>query len=247
MKTPQTWLFTTPITHRGLFDENKPENTAPAFLTAIENGYAIETDVQMTKDGVLVCYHDDNLKRLTGIDKDIRELNYSEIKDLCPLNKTYKILTFEEFLNLIDGKTPILIEMKSQKYPGLEDKLVEMLKTYKGPFAVQSFNPKMIKKVHKLEKSFTVGVLTTRDIASKYSKITKLFMRRFWFRFAMKFDFLSMRVKDIPVNVKILPKYKNIIAWIITNEEELLIAEKHAKNIIFEKQLKSLGKFELTK
>ncbi|MDE7454853.1 MAG: glycerophosphodiester phosphodiesterase, partial [Clostridia bacterium] len=62
------WLTETYVAHRGLFDNNNgvPENSLPAFSKAVEQGYAIETDVQMSKDGVLVVFHDDSLKRMTG-------------------------------------------------------------------------------------------------------------------------------------------------------------------------------------
>ena len=84
MKKFSEWIYNTPIAHRGLHNEFYPENTEGAFLNAISHGYAIETDVQMTKDGVLVIHHDDDLKRSLNIEKNIRDLNYSEFKDLTP-------------------------------------------------------------------------------------------------------------------------------------------------------------------
>ena len=72
------WLYETPIAHRGLFDENYPENTQPAFQKAIDLGYGIEMDLHMTIENVLVVYHDNNLKRVCGVDKDIRNTTYEE-------------------------------------------------------------------------------------------------------------------------------------------------------------------------
>lgn len=236
-----TWLYSTPIAHRGLFDKNYPENTAPAFLEAIKCGYAIEFDVQMTFDKQLVVYHDDNMLRGLGIDKDIRDVNYSEIKDLKPFNKEYGILTFSEFLKLIDGKVPLLIELKHQKYKGIEELVLKELESYNGLFAIESFDPNVIYRVNKLKPEYTVGVLCTRQPKTK-SKILKAFMNNFGFRLYVKFDFLSVRVKDLPVNYKKIKKY-NIVTWTIKTEEELKIAEKYAKNIIFEKTVPSLSKF----
>ncbi len=240
-KNDISWLLNTPITHRGLFDENYPENTAPAFESAIKYGYAIEMDVQMTSDNVLVVYHDDNLLRVCGVDKDIRETTYEELKSLRPNGKDYPILTFKEFLDLVDGRTPLLIEVKHQKRKGIEELLVKELDNYKGLFAVQSFNPNIVKRVYNLRPKFTVGVLCTREPKIK-SKIVKAFMNNFGFRLYVPFDFLSVRVKDLPINYKMIKKY-NIITWTIKTEEELKIAEKYAKNIIFEKTVPNLSKF----
>ena len=240
-KNDITWLLTTPIAHRGLFDENYPENTAPAFEAAVELGYAIELDVQMTSDDVLVVYHDDNLLRVCGVDKDIRETTYEELKSLRPNGKEFPIMTFKEFLGLIDGRTPLLIEVKHQIRNGIEALLVEELDNYKGLFAVQSFNPNIVKRVNKLRPNFIIGVLCTRAPKIK-SKIVKTFMNLFGFRLYVPFDFLSVRVKDLPINYKMIKKH-NIITWTIKTEEELKIAEKYAKNIIFEKTVPSLSKY----
>ena len=241
IKKDISWLLSTPIAHRGLFDENYPENTQPAFEEAIKLGYGIELDVQMTIDNVLVVYHDDNLKRACDVDKDIREITYEELKTLRPNGKEYPIMTFKEFLSYVNGRTPLLIEVKHQKRKGIEELLVKELDGYKGLFAVQSFNPNIVKRVSVLRPDFIVGVLCTREPSVK-SKLIKAFMNYFGFRLYVKFSFLAVRVKDLPINYKMIKKY-NIITWTIKTEEELKIAEKYAKNIIFEKTVPSLSKF----
>lgn len=241
-KTDISWLLSTPITHRGLFDENYPENTAPAFQRSISLGYAIEMDVQMTIDGVLVVYHDDNLKRVCGVDKDIRDTTYEELKSLRPMGKDYPILTFSEFLRIVDGKVPLLIEVKHQKRKGIEELLVKELDGYNGLFAVQSFNPNIVKRVSVLRPKFTVGVLCTREPSKIAPKIISKLMNVFAFKLYVPFDFLSVRVEDLPINYKLIKKY-NIIAWTIKTEADIKIAEKYAKNIIFEKTVPTLSRF----
>ena len=241
-KNDITWLLNKPIAHRGLFDENFPENTQPAFEKAIELGYAIEMDVQMTIDNVLVVYHDDNLLRVCGVDKDIRETTYQELKALRPMGKDYPIMTFNEFLSFVDGRTPLLIEVKHQKRKGIEELLVKELDNYKGLFAVQSFNPNIVKRVSVLRPNFIIGVLCTREPSKIAPKIVSKLMNLFAFKLYVPFDFLSVRVKDLPINYKMIKKY-NIITWTIKTEDELKIAEKYAKNIIFEKTVPSLSKF----
>ena len=104
------------IAHRGIFDnETVPENSIPAFKKAIKENIPIELDVQLTKDNVLVVFHDDNLSRMTGKDIDIQKVNYSEIKDVKLLNTNEVIPTFEEILKLVDNKVLLNIEIKSNR------------------------------------------------------------------------------------------------------------------------------------
>ena len=241
-KIYDTWLYNTPISHRGLHNDVFPENTEPAFLNSISHGFAIETDIQMTLDGVLVCYHDNNLLRGCNIDKDIRTLNYSEIKDLKVFGSEYGILTFEEFLILVDGQVPIMLEIKHQLQKGIEQKVINALKNYKGKLALQSFNPNIVRNLLKLEPSYVAGVLCTREYSPLVPKIVNKMIHNFWFKIYVPFDFLSIRVEDLEVSYKQVKKYK-IITWTVKNENDLKLAEKYALNIIFE-NINDLGKFE---
>ncbi len=237
------WLFNVAIAHRGLFDENSPENTISAFENAINLGYAIETDVHMTTDGILICFHDNNAKRLCGVDKDIRDMSYNEVKELEILKSGLKIPTFLEVLELVDGKVPLCIEIKQQKNSGLEEKIVEILRNYKGEFVIQSFDPFMIKRIQKLESSFIRGVLTTNEKLPGYPKIVDFFMQRFGFKFFVKFDFLNIRVEDLEYHKKRARKY-NVICWTTKSDSDILIAKKYAKNVVFEKTVNNLDVFD---
>lgn len=241
-KKNDLWLYKTPITHRGLFDENYPENTQPAFQRAIDLGYGIEMDVQMTLDNVLVVYHDDNLKRVCGVDKDIRDVTYEELKTLRPNGKNYPIMTFKEFLDFVDGKVPLLVEVKHQKRKGIEQLIVKELRNYKGNFAVQSFNPNIVYRLTKLAPEFVAGVLVTREPSKLAPKLINKLIHAFAFKLYIKFEFLSLRAVDLPVSYKKVGKYK-VITWTVKTQEDLENAEKYADNIIFEKCVPSLGSF----
>lgn len=243
MSKNNNWVYTIPIAHRGLHDNLFPENTKPAFENAISNGYAIETDIQMTVDGVLVCYHDDSLLRGANIDKDIRKLTLQEVKAIKVFNSDNGILTLDEFLDLVDGKVPIMFELKTQITSGLEEKFVNRLNSYKGDFAVKSFNPLMIKKITKLAPSYYVGVISTQENLKGVNNIILYMMHHFWFTKYVKCNFLSVRNEDLEKVHKKIKKY-NVITWTVNSEEKLKIAEKFAKNIVFEYPLRNLGKFE---
>ena len=131
------------IAHRGLYNnkEGIVENTIKAFNKAIEKGYAIELDVQILKDGNLIVFHDDNLLRLTGINKRVYDSTLEYIKSVNLLNTNEKIPTLKETLDVILGKVPLVIEIKSGIFShNIEKKIYEVLKEYKGKFCIESFN-----------------------------------------------------------------------------------------------------------
>ena len=140
------WMYKNPIAHRGYYNNSNGviENSKTAFELAIKNNYNIEMDISLTKDEEIIVYHDDDFKRLLKVDKKVSEMTLEEIKQLRYENSSDDILTFKEFLELIDGKTGLVIEYKSQNKKRnyiLCEKSMELLKDYKGNYVVQSFDP----------------------------------------------------------------------------------------------------------
>ena len=113
------WLTDIYIAHRGLFDNNSdvPENSVPAFELAVKNNFGIETDVQMTKDGVLVVFHDDTLKRMTGKDGKLADFTFDELRKLRLLNTDCVIPTFDEFLQAANGVN-LVVDLKLRRWNG---------------------------------------------------------------------------------------------------------------------------------
>lgn len=145
------WLTDIFIAHRGLFNNaDIPENSIPAFEKARENDFGIETDVQMSSDGVLVVFHDDTLKRMTGADGLVCEKTFAELRELRLLDTDCQIPTFEEFLQSAGGVN-LIVEIKKHKNIGeLEQKVVDALANYKGNYCMESFDPFIVRwfKVH---------------------------------------------------------------------------------------------------
>ena len=132
--------------HRGLHNELAPENTLVAFQLAIDHGYGFELDVQRTKDNILVVLHDHNLKRTCGLDKEINELTYDQIKELKVFNSDQHIPLFEEVLALVSGKVPMIIEIKqNSKDPTTCELTAKYLDNYQGAFCIESFHPYAVK------------------------------------------------------------------------------------------------------
>ncbi len=227
------FLFTTPIAHRGLWNDNIIENSIPAYLNAVKHGFAIEIDLYLSKDGVLFSFHDINLKRMTGVDALITDKTFDEIKALNLLGSDLTVPTFDEVLSAVDGKVPLLIEIKDQPDKTCVDKTVNRLKSYKGEFALQSFNPLYIKRIKKLAPTFLRGVLGTEIKQQDKSKFTNFIIRKMPLNFLIKPDFISYSYSGLPLKKRKV-KNKAVIAWTVTNNKTAAALTPFVDNIIFE-------------
>lgn len=150
--------------HRGLYDNSgaAPENSLPAYALAVQHGYGIEFDIRMTKDRQLVLIHDPNLLRTSGIDKKIENLTYAELKKYRLFDSQASIPTLTELLSLVDGKVPLIVEIKSENaaYQDLCQRVCETLDSYYGPFMVESFNPLVLAYFKKYRPRYIRGQLS---------------------------------------------------------------------------------------
>ena len=233
----KTWLVETPIAHRGLHDKNTPENSLSAFAKAVEKGYAIELDVQLLADGTIVVFHDDSLARMTGNDGYIKYLNKDDLKALKLKGSKETIPTFEEALKVIDGRVPVLIEIKNQYKVGkLEQEVIDILKNYQGEYAVQSFNPFSLGYLKEHAPNILRGQLSGTFKHSKLAWIKRFLLKRM--RFNKKVSephFISYEASALPN--RFVRKYKKLplLAWTVRSKEEYLKVVKYCDNIIFEK------------
>ena len=232
----KSWLVETPIAHRGLHDKVSRENSLSAFSKAIEKGYAIELDVQLLSDDTVVVFHDDSLSRMTGNDGYIKFLNKEDLKVLKLAGSKEHIPTFEEVLKLVDGKAPLLIEIKNQfKVGKLEQKVIDMLKNYKGEFAIQSFNPFSLQYIKNHAPNFLRGQLSGYFKGEKLAWIKKFLLKRMSFnKSTSEPNFISYDASTLPN--RFVKKYKKLplLAWIVRSKEEYLKVIKYCDNIIFE-------------
>ncbi len=134
------------IAHRGLHDTTRPENSLAAYAAAIAAGYTIETDVHLTADGEVVVFHDETLTRMCGVDGVVEETTLAQLKTLRLKNSEETIPTLAEFLELVAGQVPLLIEFKvHQKDTVPLCKAVDrVLANYKGEYIIQSFYPPVL-------------------------------------------------------------------------------------------------------
>lgn len=237
------WLFDRPIAHRGLHDAQYPENSLPAFQKAIERNFNIEIDVHLSRDKHLVVFHDDNLKRVCGIDKLVRKCTLAELKSFKLNGTEYTIPTFEEFLALVDGKVGILCEIKGVN--PLDNSIVKATiaasKNYKGNIALQSFNFGAVKYARNHCELPTGGLYTWCSPDTKNPRwFFAGWMGKMWLTKATKAQFVAYDIRacapELSENkwLKKMGTKLPVLNWTVNTKERIETARKYANNIIFE-------------
>lgn len=186
------------IAHRGLHSvyDNTPENSIPAFKKAIEHSVAIETDVHITKDNKLVVFHDDNLKRMCSLDAKPEDLTLEELTKLKLGGTEFTIPSFEEFLKLVDGRVPLMIELKtrsSKTCNRLCSAVDKAMSGYNGKYFIQSFYPFAVAWYRKNNKQVLRGQLSSGYFDEK-TFVMKL-LSFLMFNFIGRPDFVSYEAK----------------------------------------------------
>jgi glycerophosphoryl diester phosphodiesterase len=157
--------FLRPIAHRGLHHAKRGivENTAPAFLAAIDKGYGIECDVRPAADGLPVVFHDETLKRLVDGSGPVARVTQRHLKTLRHRIGGAQILTFAELLDLVSGRVPLLIEIKSEWEAPQKSFLKQIAATasaYNGPIALMSFDPAIMTGIRSLAPNLPRGMIS---------------------------------------------------------------------------------------
>lgn len=232
------FLKETIIAHRGVHSKEKNiiENSIESFQKAIEKNYIIELDVHYLKDGEVVVFHDDNIERITGINKKIKDCTYEEIRNIKLYNQNTYIPKFSDVLKLVDEKVPILIELKNDNKTGLlEEKLMENLRNYNGKFAIQSFNPFSVKWFKDNYPDIIRGQLVCKFKNGKMNKIKKLLLKNMFFNFITKPDFISYNTEDLSYEEAIkIKRGKFLLGWTVRSKEKYDELIKYYDNLICE-------------
>ncbi len=210
------------IAHRGLWDDDVPENSLRAFKRCVEKRIPIELDVHILKDGNLVVFHDNNLIRMTGMDAKIRKMTLEDVEKLRLLHSEERIPKLTDVLKLVDGKVLLDIELKGD---GRGFKIcrhfAELMDGYKGEFFVKSFNPLFIMWFRLFRPLYTRGLLASKFKKSKIFKPVKFILANMWLNFLCKPDFIAYKYDDLP-NKRIEKLYEKgmpIILWTVRSEK----------------------------
>jgi glycerophosphoryl diester phosphodiesterase len=158
-------VFVRPIAHRGLHNPllGLIENTAPAFAAAIARGYGIECDLQPLSDGTPVVFHDETLARLIDAPGRIDALTPAQASKLRYRDQETGIIGLGAFLDLVNGRVPLLIEIKSEwatPRPAFLKRIAALAVSYKGPLALMSFDPAVMAQIRQLAPAVPRGIVS---------------------------------------------------------------------------------------
>lgn len=234
------------IAHRGLFDNKRgiPENSLPAFRHAVEHGYGIELDVQMTTDHKLVVFHDESLKRMCGIDKPLHECSYAELQEYRLLDTDEKIPLYVDVLKVIAGKVPLIMEVKSEgdwkNTTKLAAKMMDQYqKHYHGVYCMESFHPMAVQWYKKHRPEIIRGQLSSdyfRD-GTKKNPIGKFVLSSLLMNCFSRPDFIAYNhLFADQFSYKILRKLfvAEHVCWTIKSKEQLEKAKEIFQVFIFD-------------
>ncbi|HZZ61745.1 MAG TPA: glycerophosphodiester phosphodiesterase family protein [Roseiarcus sp.] len=246
------WLIEGPIAHRGLHDvaQGVIENTLDAAKAAIQAGFAIECDVQLSADGQAFVFHDDTLDRLTDRTGALIERSATEIAGARISSAGASPPTFAEFLGLVAGRTPVVCELKSRfdRDWRIADRIAALATSYDGPLAFKSFDPNLVAYLRLCwpllgpkGRPCPVGIVAEAsyddpawDFLTEEQKRECVdweeLMRR-------QPDFLSFKVDDLPHKTPFFMKQLYglpVMTWTVRTADQREAARKWADQIIFE-------------
>jgi glycerophosphoryl diester phosphodiesterase len=162
-------FFTRPITHRALHDRKagRVENSVKSIQAALDAGYGIEMDVQLTSDDHAMVFHDDTLDRLTAETGPVRDRTRAALEAIPLTDDGGMIPSLEAVLAMVDGKVPLLIEIKDQdgemgpNVGPLEKAVCAALEDYSGDVALMSFNPHAVAACAQYAPDIPRGITTS--------------------------------------------------------------------------------------
>lgn len=239
--------FLRPIAHRGLHHAKKGiiENTAPAFEAALAKGYGIECDLRPAAGGLPIVFHDETLNRLVEGKGPVAHLDAVALKRLRYNGSDSHILTFAEFLDLVEGQVPLLVEVKSEWDPPDKtflSKIAKLAHSYRGPLALMSFDPDVMTVLRDLAPKLPLGIVSGSYAGHgwwnrKVSKARAQALRDLLLSRPVAPDFYAYQVGALPTpvtryvrEVQGLP----VFTWTVRTAQDRAKAAKWADAPIFE-------------
>lgn len=238
------WLYA----HRGLFDNGSeaPENSLEAFRKAVEGGFGIEMDVQLSRDGIPVVFHDFTLKRICGVEGKVCDYTCDELQEFRLCGSGQRIPRFQEALELVDGKVPLIVELKlATMDTSVCTEADRLLSKYKGMYCIESFHPLAVRWYRKHRREIVRGQLSDAFLKEgKFNRPVCFLLQNLLFNWMGKPDFVAYNHKYEEVLARRLCKnlYGNMaVAWTIKSQEELERAKSKFDLFIFDSFLPDMG------
>lgn len=233
------FLSQRPYAHRGLHGGGVIENSRAAFAAAIAGGFGIELDVQMSRDGEALVFHDATLERLTDAEGAVADRRSDELVAILLKGSVERIPRLVEILGLVAGRVPLLIEIKVKHAPvgPLCLAVRRSLEGYRGDVAVMSFHPDVGRWFREHAPRLTRGLVVTEgrqkgiDVAIRGGFIRAMSL------FRAKPDFLAYDIGNLPSGFAARQRGRGlpVLTWTVRTGEQEGVAARHADEIIFER------------
>lgn len=229
------WITQTDFAHRGLHGGDVPENSLAAFQAAIDHDYGIELDVQRSRDGQSVVFHDDTLDRLTGTEGPVKQWSAGQLADLRLAGSDEGIPSLRQVLALVAGRVPVLIEVKSQRGGHVAGRCLavrRVLEGYTGSHAVMSFDPRVSRWFRKHSPHTVRGLI----VSEEHDRTLVGRIRRRLALWHAHPDFLAYDVRDLPSRLAAQQRRRGlpVATWTVRSAEQAEKAAEHADADIFE-------------
>lgn len=226
--------------HRGLHANagGVPENSLAAFTAAVKAGYGVELDIQFTADRQIVVFHDNDLKRVCGIDRRVDELTYAELKELRLFDSDQHIPLLSEVLDVLDGAT-LLCELKAMRSytdTSLCAAALPLLNSYKGPVCIESFNPFMVRWFRKHAPHYIRGILSKKFEKGEVAPALRFPLSSLFTNCLCRPDFIAYQHSDhTQPFFRFCRWFRPLtVAWTIRSVTEAEEAKKRFDTLIFE-------------
>ncbi|MGR3364804.1 MAG: glycerophosphodiester phosphodiesterase family protein [Maritimibacter harenae] len=236
-----------PLAHRAYHDAaaGRPENSRAAVRAAVAAGYGIEIDVQLSRDEVAMVFHDYDLARLTGEKGPVRQRTAEDLAGIRLTGGDEGIPTLSEILALVDGRVPVLIEIKDQdgamgpNVGPLEAAVADAVTAYAGPVAVMSFNPHAVAEMARLAPDVPRGLTTCAFSAEDWpilNATTRTLLARIPDFDRVGATFISHDARDLRAETVAVLKARGVpvLCWTVRSPEAETQAREIADNITFE-------------
>jgi glycerophosphoryl diester phosphodiesterase len=239
------WLTARPVAHRGLHDAaaGRVENSPSAVQAAVDLGYAIEVDLQVSADGEAMVHHDSELGRVNDGHGRLRELTAAELTAVRFRATADRMLRLGELCDLVGGRSTLLLELKSH-HDGdrrLLSRTVDVLRSYRGPVAVMSFDPRLVGMAREAAPQLVRGIVAERQAPHDHAGAAAIgptarlaFLGQ---ALRMRPQFVAYRVGDLPAPALQAARRLfglPLLTWTVRTEPERRIADRLADQMIFE-------------
>ncbi|MFR8547160.1 MAG: glycerophosphodiester phosphodiesterase [Lachnospiraceae bacterium] len=234
--------------HRGLHDRKAgiPENTMAAFRRAVEQGFGIELDVQLTRDGEVVVFHDFDLKRICSVEGEVSDFTYKELRALSVDGTSEHIPKLSEVLEMVNGRVPLLVELK---YKGMDSRICErtdaVMQRYRGDYAIESFHPRALWWYRRHRPEICRGQLAMNFQRQEGNyHLAYLMVRHLLFNFLGRPDFIAYDIRDRQaVSKNICRRIFGCpsAAWTVRSDRQLREVKQYYDSFIFEGFLPAQG------